>query len=489
FLYICIFLLSSYIYSDDVITLEDSVSEEMLSPKYWIKLDSNSEEIKMTKEEINAWNLKSYSTIYDMGHYNLPIITDLVAVGKEYPKDLIYDFLLKNNLDSPLYVKKNGEVTELSKKDWKVLWANMNGFKYGKKYEVKNKDRFTRKKIGKETVPCLRAIAVDRAYLRELPSNEFYSNDVEYWYDDFIQGARLLIGEPVLVLEESLDKEWYFVKTLYSSGWVEAKYIAFCSDEIFEKTFNALNDSFTDVCVITSDKACIPAEYIYLPDEDEKDKYSVKDITLSMGTKLFFHSWNDKAFASSFYQRKPFASYAVEIPYKKSDGNVGFLYAAIPASFCHRGVVDFTSENIIRLAFQSLGSRYGWGYMADARDCSGLVMDLFRCFGFCFPRTAILQIHTPGETIDIESLSGTKKEKAFEKAKPGSLVYMSGHIAIYLGEVNDKLYVISAAGNYYGTTEEDERIDVNSVTVNTLAGVRRKNGKTWFENAVCIKLF
>jgi len=61
---------------------------------------------------------------------------------------------------------------------------------------------------------------------------------------------------------------------------------------------------------------------------------------------------------------------------------------------------------------------------------------------------------------------------------------------VHLGMEKDIPYVISAAGSFATLDMAAGRtLEVNSVVVNSLTGVKRGNGMTWLENVTDIVIF
>lgn len=77
---------------------------------------------------------------------------------------------------------------------------------------------------------------------------------------------------------------------------------------------------------------------------------------------------------------------------------------------------------IVNFALQFLGNPYVYGgtSLTNGADCSGFVQAVFSKFGIYLPRTA-----------DVQAKCG--KGISLAEAKPGDLIYYSGHIAIYMG--------------------------------------------------------
>lgn len=134
-------------------------------------------------------------------------------------------------------------------------------------------------------------------------------------------------------------------------------------------------------------------------------------------------------------------------------------------------------------AFKLLGDRYGWAGLDYSNDCSGIVREIYRCFGIELQRTASGQ--TRGKLVSITDLADTTTEQKLAliaELTPGSLVFFPGHIMMYLGMKDNVPYVISSVGSF--ATEDMEVgtvLSVNSMAINSLL-VHRKSGATWLDS-------
>jgi hypothetical protein len=81
-----------------------------------------------------------------------------------------------------------------------------------------------------------------------------------------------------------------------------------------------------------------------------------------------------------------------------------------------------------------MGQTYGWGGLYENRDCSALIQDLFAGFGLPLPRNSKDQADA-GENISLEGLSGPEKQAMIrtQGIPLQTLLYMPGHIMLYLG--------------------------------------------------------
>ncbi len=255
----------------------------------------------------------------------------------------------------------------------------------------------------------IHGVIVKRANLRSFPTDiNFF--DIEGVYNfDSIQETELVINTEVIILNESKDKKWYFVLTYNYAGWVLKENIALMSDD--DRTFFIEPDDF----VVITDASV-----------------EINNKILDMGSKLPFNKTKEDG-------------YEVFIPVKGKDDYVEKEKITIPRDKGHIGYLDYTKRNVIIEAFKYENVPYSWGGLDKNVDCSSYVLNIYRTFGFNFPRNTKEQNKSIGTII---SLSDKSKEEKLEiiKDKAPALLYQKGHVMLYLGNVDGKDYIIHASG-------------------------------------------
>jgi hypothetical protein len=93
---------------------------------------------------------------------------------------------------------------------------------------------------------------------------------------------------------------------------------------------------------------------------------------------------------------------------------------------------------LARIGNQMMGQPYGWGGLYAWRDCSSTVRDLFVPFGIWLPRNSAAQGRS-GSFLPLEGLDGEDKERLISSSGVPfmSLLWMRGHIMLYLGQYRD----------------------------------------------------
>jgi hypothetical protein len=111
---------------------------------------------------------------------------------------------------------------------------------------------------------------------------------------------------------------------------------------------------------------------------------------------------------------------------------------------------ELTRRQLFTQAFSLLEQPYGWGGRDGQRDCSRYLLDLFALFDVRLPRNSGVQAQVGTRSVDLSLLDETSKRAAIREAAQTGVVllYMPGHIMLYLGHDGDNDYGISALSEY-----------------------------------------
>jgi hypothetical protein len=268
--------------------------------------------------------------------------------------------------------------------------------------------------------------------LRCVPSFEgFYTAPVDRDFDRN-QCSRLHLGEVVRVLRVSEDATWRYVHAGHSVGWVHGEVL---TPVLLVEDAQAFRAPARQVVAI--------ADGVELPGGQR----------LRMGTVLPLTDEVEGTFT-------------VVVPTIR--GLVSSPLTAGPE--LHVGSLPFTRANIWRLAMSTLGDPYGWGERGGARDCSRLLLDVFRVFGVELGRHSLAQARSGSSTVELKGLGERAKLAAIREAARDSVVllYMSGHIMLYLGERGGAPFAISAISEFVtpcqGPGDQVSRLDKTAVS-------------------------
>ena len=245
-------------------------------------------------------------------------------------------------------------------------------------------------------------IVTDFGNLRSYPTN-CYSKDKS---KDMFQETSLNVGEGVAIYHTSLDGKWYFVQAMNYNGWIEASKVGVCS----KKEMVDFLDASEFVIVI--------ANYV-----------SILNHHVRMGQKFPLEKEEDN-------------KYVIKFPVRNNDGTLSYnSYKVDNMDDYHLGYLPYTMENILIQGFKILGMSYSWGDKYESgRDCSSTQNGIYSCFGFMMPRNTSNQRSIP---IYSEVLSGLDSTTIVRKYNPGTLIFSSGHVMMYIGvDENSHPYIL-----------------------------------------------
>lgn len=324
-----------------------------------------------------------------------------------------------------------------------------------------------------KTVPVRFGYAVFWTTLQAYPTRDVVGEKDDLLFDKMVR-SNCRPCQPLAVVHESADGGWYYVFTDSYGGWIEKKHVALCKSR--EEWLRRMEPKHC--LVVTGSELCLG---------DDPYCEELSGARFPMGTALPLVR-SDEA-PESVRSRIGFGCYAVKIPLRGGDGWIRDEYALVPASadVCV-GRLEFTAANVLRQMFKLLGRRYGWGGDGHANDCSGVLRDVFSCFGVVLPRTSAQQAEARGAAaVDLSGLTDGARLDMLKKTRAGSLLFFPGHAMLYLGTVRGKPYVISAVSSF--SEDGQTLLAANTVTVNSLTETYRKDGGSWLSHLTTLIRF
>ncbi|MEN6462272.1 MAG: S-layer homology domain-containing protein [Syntrophomonas sp.] len=416
-----------------------NVKAEMLQADYWINKIADPNRVILTPDQIKSFNQeivrKLPGAVYNLADYPGSFTREQLTgyIDYPFPTDPSY---MGSELVGTSYWQKLKQQMNLE-----GLQAT-NQVKYG----------FT----------------VKRSNLKIYPTADVIGDEPGDPGFDLFQNTSILAAEPIIILHHSLDGQWYFVQMDNCTGWLPASDVAVCD-----------RDTWLDYQNETS-FLVVSGNHIRLDNEPLLPQISEMEFT--MGTKLALLKSED--LPDTIRDRRVYQNYVVKLPIRNKAGQLEFTMAPIPISNdVTIGYLPYTRANIIRQAFKMQGERYCWGGMLNGRDCSALVMELYRCFGFRLARNSDVQAASAGKTMAFDGYSVAYREKLLRSVSPGASLHFPGHEMLYLGEDNGRYYVLNDLGSF-GEIEPGETkpqsVRVRTVVINDM-NVTRANGKRWIE--------
>ena len=254
-----------------------------------------------------------------------------------------------------------------------------------------------------------KAITLENVNVRVLPTNSvmFYDPKTpgEGFPFDYNQNSALKINTPIIVSHLSKDRAWAFIESGIVGGWVEIKNIAFVDDK-FIKEFKTSNYYVT-----------------------VKEKFPIYEPIFREYVKV----------GTIFPKEKD--NYLIA---KKDDNaNAIISHIQLNPNEIEAMPVLYNSENRIKILTELLNEPYGWGGLLNNRDCSSFTQDFFAPFGKFLHRNSKSQT-TNGKLLDVSQLSLEEKKDYIKKhgVPFSTLVYLKGHIMLYVGVKNNEPLVV-----------------------------------------------
>jgi len=306
-----------------------------------------------------------------------------------------------------------------------------------------------------ETVRLRFGLTASRADLRTFPTLlRVFSEPGQHDIDRF-QESALFPGDAVVVLHESLDGAWWFVASQRYQAWVLKSHIALGTrEEVLGFARRTPARIVTGSIVHTAIAPDTPA---------------LSALPLDMGVRLPLRT--DWPLDRVVNGQLAHAAWIVDVPVRDEDGGLRFSPALLPlVADSAADALPLTAANLIKQAFKFLGERYGWGHSYGARDCSGLVSEVYRSLGILLPRNTGTQAASPA--LDSIALPNDREGRlaVLRNLRVGDLVYIPGHVMMVIGHDAGMTFVIhdTAGTGYTDAAGQFVRAPLNGVVVTPL---------------------
>ena len=319
-------------------------------------------------------------------------------------------------------------------------------------------------------------ITLRRADMRTWPTKDVVFKTQETFDLDRFQENGLFPADVVAVLNESADGEWYFVQSYNYSAWVQKERVIVGDRQQIMQYRDAENFLIVAGGKVTTN---------FNPKVE-----AISELQLDMGVRLPL--LDPDSIEHNIDGQNTRSSHPVLLPSRDRNGELEFRTALIGRNqnVCV-GYMPFTRRNILHQSFKFLGERYGWGHAYNARDCSGLVMEVYKTFGILLPRNSVQQRNSPiGNNMLVGSAdSAEEKLEMLAACDVGDLLYCPGHVMLYLGNCDGEPYVIHSLYGA-GWIEEDGTFQegaLNGVAVTPLRQIYVSPEETYFDQLNGIK--
>ncbi len=373
-------------------------AREMRSPGFWTSRHLFADRLLMDQSQIRSFNQHIQN--------DLKLNRDIAALGKTFPGEEVVNGI-KASLAS--FSSRNYYLASSVPADTAFLMEierNMGLDNVPSKIEIKY------------------GLTNGYADQRILPVKEGLYEDQGDTNFDELQNSSLDLGTPLAVLHESGDGKWLYVLGPSSDGWVEKKRVSMISLLELKKYLDQEN-----IVVVISAKADIFLD----------PRLTVYHDLVGMGAR--FPRGPTKGTGAA----------EIIIPYQKADGNFSLKKAYVKKESVSSGHLAYTPRNIIDQAFRLLNAPYSWGGAQGEQDCSGFIKQVFSTVGINLPRNSLAQaaVGVPLGKFEKGSADEEKIKILSGNAAGGAtLIYMDGHIMLFLGMHEGKPYVIHDIWGY-----------------------------------------
>ncbi|MEG0772798.1 NlpC/P60 family protein [Clostridium sp.] len=424
------------------------VNKEMCQSDFWINKDKNSKKPIMTKEEIEKYNKKNISS---------EAIVDIFSMEEKLHSEEVIELIKALSKEPSVTRYKDGK--PLTSEYYEKLKKNLGIHDLKDKIEIKY------------------GLVIRRSNMKTFPTEDrVFKSPEDYDLDRFMETTAYPC-EPCAIYCSSSDHKWYLARIYNYLAWIKAEDVAVGSKE---KIMEYVNDK--DFIVVTG-------KQVYTGFNPHNKEISL--LPLDMGVKLPLAK--EEEIEDLVFDMYPCGSYVVKFPLRNEEGKLRFTMLLM--SFTEDislGYLPYNTKNILKQAFKFQGERYGWGGEFFGRDCSGLVLDVYRTFGFTLPRNAGEQLKK-GEGIKKEfgdTSSNEYKKTVFDKLVIGSAIFLDGHVGIYLGRDEKEHYMIHDTVGFYveeGSTKK--YLSTKGVVVSPISCIYTSSGTEYLKAIIGVKTF
>lgn len=336
------------------------------------------------------------------------------------------------------------ELKKMSHTKKEASWSNMYMKKkmYAHNHKLISKEWFNKqiKNANFERYDTTKkyAVTTNNSNMRVFPTKDsmFYNPKKagEGFPFDYNQNSSLKLNTPLYISHFSKDRAWVFVESNFAIGWVAIQDIAFI-DEVLRNKFKS-----GTYFVATQDNFPIYKNGVFV-------EY------IKMGT--IFPLRKNKF-----------------VTINKHANLQGYLsYVKIENQFVQMKPLKFNRVNINKISSAIAAEPYGWGGIMNKRDCSAFTKDFFAPFGIYLKRNSFGQTKR-GEYINLKEFELDEKKKQIIKSGIPflTLIYLKGHIMLYIGEHNGEPLVFH---NVWGvktleSNGEEGRFVIGRAVITTL---------------------
>ncbi len=270
--------------------------------------------------------------------------------------------------------------------------------------------------------PNHRAIIIHNSLVRVFPVHDPYyerEKNVGLIHPfDRLQMSTVWAGTPVYILGTTQDQAWHYIYTHSFSGWVPAQHVNPVDDDFIEE-WQRNNSEL--IAVMKNDTSLI----------NNANRRFITQI--GIGAVLPGEKSGDTMIVDVPIIDKQGQTHIVHATLKNTDNAITALPVPIPA----------TRENFAYLLQDMVNKPYGWGGTSFYHDCSQELKNLYAPFGIWLARNSRAQMDNVRVVkLDDQRSLNQRLNYLRNNGKPFlTLVYVGGHIMLYVGEDDNNMPV------------------------------------------------
>lgn len=277
-----------------------------------------------------------------------------------------------------------------------------------------------------ERVKPLWGVTLRRTAIRSFPTAERSLAASDQYGFDLFQETEADLWTPLVILHRSKNGLWAFVRIYHYDGWMKIDNIAVANDK--EALFSLL-----------SQREFLVATGSWVESQIAGD--GSPRVRFMMGTRIPLVP--REQIPRHLGGQNPQANFVVWVPGRNERGFFSPIMAYISTQAdVHPGHLPYTRRNLLRQAFKMVGERYSWGGSFEGRDCSRLLVDVYRTVGIMLPRNASQQAKVGVDRF------GNDAGDRFTRLKPGTALYMPGHAMMFIGNYDGKSYILHSTAGF-----------------------------------------
>ena len=421
--------------------------EEMLGLEFWTRR-IQSDVRRMQPAEIQAFNQKNLSTDQYLHHL------DRLADTMTQADVLALIDQVSRPASSPRYFTDG---RQLSDSDYAGFEAKV------------------QRSALAEEVAVRWGVVVERASMRSYPTDTRVVKHPQDYDLDRFQETGVFPGQRLAILHESTDGEWWFALNYHYAAWLPKRAVAVGERREIDQWYKS------------SPRLTVTGSQVrtnYNPVDRR-----TSEVVLDMGVSLPLMSAADVG--HNVNGQNPQASYIVALPVRNAEGELEFEPTLIGrGQDVTPGMLEYRPSLVLQQAFKFLGERYGWGHDYNGRDCTGFVGEVYKSFGILMPRNSGQQGKSDfAPTKRFAPEDHAARAEALSALQVGDLIYIPGHVMMYIGEVDGEPYVIhDVTGlSYYQSDESLYRGTLSGVSITPLSPMRLSKEKSYIDGIYAIK--